>query len=104
MISKSKIRIWCACLLSLGLGALAPVSAPAESWKRVIIKCAPEDLDKVRAVIGGAILDAGHGYFVLNVPASVDIKKVESIRGRAPIEADDDEDVVLQRRPARSSA
>ncbi len=107
MMSRTKSGIWCA-LLAVFLtatGTVAPTQASQQgAWKQVIIKCDPEDLDRVRNVLGGTIVDAGHGYYLVTVSASVDLSKIDSIRGKGPIEVEDDEIVVLQRRAPRSSA
>ena len=105
MMSKTKIRVWCAVFVLLLASAAAIVDAPAESsWKRIIVKSSPEDLDRIRAMVGAAIVDAGHGHFVLAVPASTDTKKIEAIGGNGAVQAEDDLPVSLLRRTPRTSS
>ncbi len=103
MTSKTTIRLWCIAFVLLMASTAARVDAPAESsWKRVIVKSSPEDLDRIRAMVGAAIIDAAHGHFVLAVPASTDTKKIEAINGRGTIQAEDDVPVSLPPRTPRS--
>src|SRR6185295_2846405 len=103
MISQSKIRIWCSALLIVMINAVAALNAPAESWKQVIVKCSPEDLEKVRAQIGAAIVDAIPGHYLLTVPSTTDITKIEGVRAKGLIEADDNSKVVIQKRAKRNA-
>ncbi len=105
MMSKAKIRVWCVLLAFLLATTAALVDAPAESsWKRIIVKSSPEDLERIRATVGAAIVDADHGYYVLAVPASTDTKKIEAIRGSGSIQAEDDQLVTLPPRTQRSGS
>ena len=88
-ISQSKIRIWCAALLML-IGVGIPFKAAAGSWKQVIVQCSPEDLDRIRAAFGAAVVDAiPGGRFLLTVSSSVDASQIENIHGKGPIQASD---------------
>src|SRR5436305_13288027 len=91
-------RIFCAALLLFVVTTMALIDAPAESWKKIIVKCSPGDLDQIRAQIGAAIVDAIPGHFLLTVPSTTDITKVESIRGNGLIEASDNSAAFIQRR------
>ena len=102
MMSKSINRIRCAALLIFLISTVALVNAPAESWKQVIVRCFSGDLDKVRTEVGGAILDASHGHYLLMVPASVDISQIEGVKGRYAIEASDNPRVEIERRPLKT--
>lgn len=103
-MSRSKIRIWCVALLMLVAAAFTPVSAPAQGWKQVIIKCSPQDLDKIRTLLGAAIVDSMNGgYYLLNVPSSVSLDAIQAIHGQSAIHASDNGTVALQTPQASSS-
>lgn len=94
---QKKLRIVFVALLICFIG-FVPKSAPAGSgWKRVIVRCAPEDLDEVKRILGAAVVDSAHGHYLLNVNSGVDTNRVSSIRGRTAlvITAEDDEELSL---------
>lgn len=102
-MSRSKIRIWCAALLILIAAVVAPVSAPAEGWRQVIIKCSPKDLDKIQTLLGAAVLDSMHGgYYLLNVPSSVSLNSLSGIHGLDKVDAADNGSISLQTPPPAS--
>src|SRR3989442_145742 len=104
MIPNRKNRIWCAALLIFLISSIALLDAPAESWKQIIVKCSPEDLDQIRAQVGAAIVDAIPGHFLLTVSSTTDVKKIESIRGNGAIEASDNSPVFIQRRRPQTNS
>jgi len=93
MMSQNKIRVWGVALLLILISTLAPVQARAESWKQIIVKCSPEDLDLVRAGVSAAIVQSIPGHYLLTVPSSTDVRAVESIHGKGPIEASENSPV-----------
>src|SRR5260370_22147110 len=98
MMPRSKIRAWCPALLVLLMSFVTPVNSPAESLKLVIVKCSSEDLDEILAEVGGAVVDASHGHFVLAVSSSTDTGKIESVRGKGPIQAAENSPLSISRR------
>src|SRR5437870_10668159 len=102
---RAKIRIRCAALLVLLISTVAPVKAPAASWKQVIVKCSPEDLDRIRAEVGAAIVDAipASGLFLLTVSSTVDVKRIEAVHGKGSIQASENSRVFIPHRTSQTS-
>src|SRR5713226_7111917 len=98
MMPHHKSRIRCAALLIFLISSLALVNAPAESWKQIIVRCSPGDLDLIRAQVGAAIVDAVPGHFLLTVSTTTDVTKLESIHGNGLIEASDNAPAFIQHR------
>src|SRR5712691_2519900 len=96
MMPLSKIRIWCAALLVVLITTVTTVKAPAESWKQIIVKCSPEDLDKIRAEVGAAVVDAIPGHYLLTVSSSTGASRIESIGGKGPIQASENGPVSIR--------
>src|SRR4051812_37791005 len=99
MLAAKKLRFWIGALL-MCIVTFAPTSAPAGTgWKRVIVRCAPEDLDEVKRVLGAAVLDYSHGHYLLSVNSAVDTTKIGAIKSQsgAPVVGEDDQDVRLNR-------
>src|SRR5438876_2295975 len=94
-ISKSGIRSWCLALVLFLLSSTVAVNSPAESLKHVIVKSSSEDLDRILARVGGAIVSAGHGYYRLAVPSTTTTDAIESIGAKGSIVASDDAPVSM---------
>src|SRR3954470_7744824 len=94
-----KLRLIFVLLVCLG-SVLTQHGAPASassSWKKVIIHCDPDDLEQIRQVLGASVLDASHGHYLLNVPATANVTDVAAIAGRQPITADEDRNISIPR-------
>src|SRR5436190_8657444 len=103
--SQSRIRIYCAALLLLLIGTVGSVKAPAESsWKQIIVRCAPEDLSRIQAELGAAVIDAVPGYYLLNVSAAIDATQIEGFHGKSSIHASENSNYFLPHRQARNSS
>src|SRR5438105_7215056 len=103
MMAQAKIRIWCIALLIFLISTVALVNAPAESWKQMIVKCSPEDLDRIRTQVGAAIVDAIPGHYLLNVSSSTATSRIEGIAGKGPIQASENSPVSINRRAQTNS-
>src|SRR5437762_38989 len=103
MMSRTKITIWCAALLLILISTVAPIQVSAESWKQIIVKCSPQDLDKIRNQFGAAIVDAIPGHYLLTVFSSTDIRKIEAIQDNGSIQADDNSRIAIQRVAPRTA-
>jgi hypothetical protein len=101
MISRRKNRVWCVALWIFLISTLAPIGAPAQGLKQIIVKGSPEDLERVRASVGGAVVDAIPGHYLLSVPASTDVNAVKATQGKGPIQASENSAVSIHHpRPA----
>jgi subtilisin family serine protease len=97
MLSPAKIRLACAALLVSLMTTIGVVKAPAQSgWKQIIVRCSPQDLDKIRAKIGAAVLDSYRGHYLLNVASTTNTDDVEGIQ-RNSIAAVDNKNVEIER-------
>jgi hypothetical protein len=73
MMPTVRIRIWFVALLLLIAASVGAVDAPAQSWKQVIFQGSPQDLNNFRSQVSSAVVDAIPGYYLLNVPSSIDV-------------------------------
>ncbi len=97
MMLRSKIRVRCAAVLILLICTIALINAPAETWRQVIVKCSPEDLDQIRTEVGGAVVDGIEGHYLITVPSSTNAERIESVHGKSSIQASDNAVVVIPR-------
>ena len=93
---QSKRQTFCTALLVLLATTIALINAPAEILRQVIVSCSPADLDKIRSAAGAAVVDAIPGYFLINVPSSVDTATIEHVPG-ANVEASENGPVFIPR-------
>src|ERR1051326_4357391 len=103
MLSRVKIRFWCFALLTAMIAAAGAVQAPAESWKQIIVRCSPQDLDLIRSQVSSAIVDGIPGYYLLTVPGSTDVTRIEGIHGKGSIQASENAAVSIHHNSKPSS-
>jgi subtilisin family serine protease len=105
MKSCCKFRVWCIALAIFAISTVALINAPAaETWKQIIVKCSPGDLDRIRTAVGAAVIDAIPGHFLITVPATVGPLVIEGVPGQGPIEASDNGPIFIPRTTVRSSS
>src|SRR5262245_34705746 len=97
MMLRSKIRVRCAAALIFLVCTIALINAPAETWRQVIVKCSPEDLDQIRTEVGAAVVDGIEGHCGITVPSSTDAGRIESVHGKSLIQASDNAVVAIPR-------
>src|SRR5438105_1367227 len=85
MVGSKKLRILVLGLLIGVVGSVAPHSGAAVSTKRVIVHCDPQDFDGIRQLLGGALVDAHHGHYLIEVPATTDLSKVAGFKGKSTV-------------------
>jgi subtilisin family serine protease len=100
----SKIRVRCGAVLVFLICTIALINAPAETWRQIIVKCAPEDLDQIRTEVGGAVVDGIDGHYLIAVPSSTNPERIESVHGKSSIEASENAVVVIPRNAPRTAS
>ena len=99
-MTRRKIQVWSAALLVVLMSKVTLVEAPAQNLKQIIVKCSAEDLDQIRAEVVAAVVDAGHGHFVLAVASTTATDQIESVHGKGPILASENLPISFRRRTA----
>jgi subtilisin family serine protease len=88
-------------LLLLGLTVTPLISTAAPNWKLVVVECSPQQLERITARIGVAVVDARPGRYLIAVDSREDVRAIEAIVGEESVAASDNENVRLPRRPNR---
>src|SRR5437016_5265018 len=96
-MTRRKIQVWSAALLVVLMSKVTLVEAPAQNLKQIIVKCSAEDLDQIRAEVVAAVVDAGHGHFVLAVASTTATDQIESVHGKGPILASENLPISIRR-------